>query len=465
MADVKKTINEHFNLKLGRNKSNELERLIYEIYRRNGCNPENILNSLTEFIKQSEIDKGKIFSYSKRFLLKKRFPQLYSRGEQFTPYLNKLDIPKEKQNVNYNKKVEPENVFIEETSEKTKFAETFLKRLPSSVKIQRISTFKKFIKNNKLDKFKLGKRDIFITEENYTFFKSCPCTKFHVGCGYYIMNLVFGCPLDCSYCYLQLYSNSPGVIIKSNVESYFKKFKRLYNKRKKKIFRLGTGEFADSLAFDKYTQYSVKLINFFKNRDVLFEFKTKTDNIDLLLGLQHNKKIVVSWSLNPDSIIEKEEKYTASLKNRLLAAEKCQEFGYRIAFHFDPIIYYESWEKDYKEVIKQLFSTINPPLAWISLGTLRFNPKLKSIIEKRFPESNIVYGELLVGKDKKLRYPKFLRMQIYKNMIEWIREYDKEVGIYLCMESADMWKNTIMPVDSDVENYILYQSIRNNKLK
>jgi len=459
MIDLTKKVNNILGIRLGLNKSNELARLVYEIYRRDKCSMDIILNDLKQSMLKNEIDKGKLFSYSKGYLLNKRFPELILRDEKFDPYFDRLDIPEKQFRLHYSDKILPERVFIANRAKTHKFTEKILNRLPSETKIKFIPSLNAYRKDFKSQPYMLKKRDIFITKEKFDFFKPCPCTKYHIGCGYYIMDLVFGCPMDCTYCYLQQYSNFPGIIINVNLEDYFIRFEKLYRK-KSRVFRLGTGEFSDSMAFDKYTHFSKELINFFKHKDVLFELKTKTDDIDLLLGLEHNKRVVISWSLNPPNIIKKEELYTVSLDKRLSAAKKCQKAGYKIGFHFDPIIYYSGWEEEYKDVIDRLFNTINFPVAWISLGTLRFNPKLKSVIEHRFPESNIVYAEMVIGRDRKLRYPKFLREDIYSKMINWIRKYDKETGVYLCMESADIWEKVIMPVDADVENYVIYQAMR-----
>jgi len=459
MKDLPKKIDEALGIKLGVNKSNELSRLIYEIYRRDGYSVDEVLANLKKDISDSDITKGELFSYSKEYLIRKRFPKTSSRLKEFKPYLNKLDVgTKTPCNIKTGKDIE--NVFITKDAQGCKFSEDFLKRIPSDVKIKVISSLKEYRKIHEFDSCDLRKRDIFLTKEKCDFFKPCPCTKFHVGCGYYIVNTVFGCPMDCSYCYLQQYTNFPGVTINVNLEDYFLQFNRLQEKRSGRILRLGTGEFSDSLAFDEYTNYSVKLIDFFKDKNVLFELKTKTNNISLLPGLEHNKKIVISWSLNPDSIIKSQELFTASLDERLDAAGICQEAGYRIAFHFDPIIYYDNWYRDYKGVVDRLFSTLNPDISWISLGTLRFNPELKSIIESRFPGSDIVYAEMVIAEDGKLRYPEFLRKQIYRDIIKLIREYDQEVGIYLCMESSFVWEDTVMKVDSDIENFIIYQALR-----
>jgi len=39
-----------------------------------------------------------------------------------------------------------------------------------------------------------------------------------------------------------------------------------------------------------------------------------------------------------------------------------------------------------------------------------------------------------------MRYIKPLRVNIYKKMLSWIREYSKDVFVYLCMEPKEIWK-------------------------
>ncbi len=45
----------------------------------------------------------------------------------------------------------------------------------------------------------------------------------------------------------------------------------------------------------------------------------------------------------------RDEHGTASLSERLLAARRCQDAGYRLGFHFDPIVEYPNWEDDYED--------------------------------------------------------------------------------------------------------------------
>ncbi|MCX7661393.1 MAG: DNA photolyase, partial [Candidatus Omnitrophica bacterium] len=99
-----------------------------------------------------------------------------------------------------------------------------------------------------------------------------------------------------------------------------------------------------------------------------------------------------------------------------------------------------SWEKDYRELVERIFKNIRKNIIWISLGTFRFKPQLKKIIENRFPQNELLDAELVLDFDRKLRYPKPIRIKIYKKMLEFIREYNKDIFVYLCMEESAIWK-------------------------
>jgi spore photoproduct lyase len=174
------------------------------------------------------------------------------------------------------------------------------------------------------------------------------------------------------------------------------------------------------------------------------ELKTKTAAIDSLAKLKHRERIVVSWSLNTPQIIEREEFRTASLEERLEAAHSCEKMGYRVGFHFDPLISYPGWEKGYSEVIEKLFERIDKRnIAWISLGALRFMPSLKKVVQLRFPGTRLFHEEFISGLDGKMRYFKPIRIEMYTRIAEEIRQYDPECFMYLCMESREVWQKSL----------------------
>lgn len=420
--------------KLGINKIQEICRLIYEIAKKEKINPILILKQIKE----------KDFHQIKEKLIKRRFPESYSFIERAKIYLPKLEI-----NPQYSVSLKefslyPKYIYFEKDTSQSFLFKRF-KREFSGAKFIEIESLKNYLKQQKYDlkKYNLRRETFFLVKERYDFFKSCPCSKNTINCHYYIFNLGFGCPYECVYCYLQEYANVGGIIFPTNLEDYFSKFAPT----KIKFFslgykRIGTGEFTDSLAYDHISEYSISLVQYFKKYPkVYLELKTKSKNIKNLLKVKPSKNIVISWSLNPERIIKDCEFYTASLKERINSAKLCAEYGYSVGFHFDPIIYYSNWEKDYKEVISKIFKNIKEKdLAWISLGTFRFKPPLKKIIENRFPQTSLLDAELILDFDYKLRYPKYIRIKIYKKVHEFIRKYTKKVQVYLCMEDNAVWK-------------------------
>jgi len=255
--------------------------------------------------------------------------------------------------------------------------------------------------------------------------------------------------MDCSYCIMQSYFHPPVLQYFVNRDDLEAELNNLF--AKKSISRIGTGEFTDSMIWEMWTDLSAFLVPKFSRQSyAVLELKTKTTAIEKLKSLRHNRKTIVAWSLNTTKVIGNEELRTTSLAARLKAAAKCEEWGYPLAFHFDPMIIYDGCEEDYRKVIEQLFSHVSSEnIVWISLGTFRFMPSLKSIIKKRFPDSKIIYGEFITGLDGKMRYFKPLRIELYQKIVSCIRSMAPDVLIYFCMEDDEVWKKSLGFIPSE----------------
>ena len=454
---LKNILEKEFQFLPNFNQIRDLKRLAYEICLIKNIKLSDLIKELKENPHITKAGGRNKFFVIKEHLINLRFPltKKFSQIDTRTIYLSELKKPFENCFHPSREKVIPEKVFVEKEV-RNSYLMKRIKELFPSIEIQEVAYYSEYLKTHKFNPADFKRPMFFIVKERWDFIKRCPCTKGVLSCNYWIFNLGFGCPLDCSYCYLQVYSNFPGIILPSNLDDFFNKFEEFYKKLKRPI-RIGTGEFCDSLALDDITQYSKKLVNFFKNKNLFFELKTKSKNINNLLEIEPSSNIVISFSLNPQRIIEKEELATASLEERIESAKRVQEKGYSLGFHFDPIIYFDSWERLYKEVIDKLYQELKPPFTWISMGTLRGPKKLKDIAERRFPQSRIFYRELFLGEDKKLRYPKFLRKEIYKKVLTWIREKDGKTPVYLCMEDREIWQGMDRKFNSsfDVERYLL----------
>ncbi len=288
-----------------------------------------------------------------------------------------------------------------------------------------------------------GKKTLLITENKGSFLKKCPGTSHYTCCDYQILHVASFCSMDCAYCILQVYFHPPLLQFFVNHGAMFAELEQRGTKLPSK--RIGTGEFTDSLIWESYSDLTARLVEYFGRQDKLvLELKTKTTAVSRLRSLSHNRKTIVAWSLNTPRMISELERGTASLEARLRAAASCQAWGYPLAFHFDPIVIYPGWEDEYRLVVEKLFSRIDPDgIVWISMGTFRFIPALKSIIQNRFPTSKFIYGEFIPGLDGKLRYLRPLREEVYAGMSAWIRTHAPQVALYLCMEDDCIWENCL----------------------
>ncbi|MFH1519046.1 MAG: spore photoproduct lyase family protein [Candidatus Omnitrophota bacterium] len=438
---LKKLIGDTFSLGLSQNQLRDLTRLIFEIVRRKKISPQEIIADLKKNVPSPKYPGKNKFRALKNILINYRFPETakYGRIDSKKIFLSQLRKPLAN-NWQVAEQFKPLKIIVERAAKQSRLLANFQRKFPDA-EVEEIDYYSRYLTGNKFRVSQLKKPLVFIIKERGDFIKRCPCTKGHLNCGYWIFNLGFGCPFDCSYCFLQQYSNFPGIILPANIEDFLVSFDKFYRNLKKPT-RIGTGEFSDSLALDDITEYSQLLIPYFAQKNLLFELKTKSNKITNLLKLKiSSPRIIISWSLSPQAIIAGEEKGTASLDLRLEAAKKIQQAGFRVGFHFDPIIHLEGWEKLYEELINKLYAYLLGPFAWISLGTLRCRRQLKTIAELRFPQSNIFYGELFLGKDKKLRYPGFIRDEIYRKIIKGIRNFDQKTPIYLCMEDKPTWAN------------------------
>ncbi|BBO16483.1 conserved hypothetical protein [Candidatus Brocadia pituitae] len=414
---------------LGINKQQEITRLLFEIAKRERIDYIKVTESLPK--------PPARFSRIKDYLLERRYPSLTKSRQGIRPSFFDITIdPELKVDFTLKPPIQPKNIFIEESVAHTEMVKRVTTHFPES-NVEIIKTYKEHVGKRRFGIVDYNKRreNFYLVREDYDFFKKCPCSSNSVFCGYFVVNLGSGCPYECSYCVLQDYINSPGIILPANIEDFFAAFKNLG-----RDIRCGSCELTDSLAFDHITGYSPLIVEFFRHYPkTLYELKTKSDNIDLLTSVPGARNIIVSWSLNPQKIVETVEHFTAPLAQRLEAAQRCTACGYRVAFHFDPIIYYQGWEADYEALVDMAFHAVDGEnVAWVSLGTLRMTPRLKKIIENRFPDNTILDEEFLAGHDGKLRYPKETRRSIYKNMTSWIRKRCKNVRIYLCMEEKSM---------------------------
>lgn len=293
-----------------------------------------------------------------------------------------------------------------------------------------------------------GKRLLLVREFQGRSVKLCQAWRSsYACCNLHTVAEANNCAMECTYCILQFYLNSPHMTVFGNIDALQQEIAGRAASEPDRILRIGTGELSDSLLLDPLTESTRHMVPFFRGLpNAVLELKTKTDNVDHLLEMDGGERTVVSWSVNPQEIVTREELKTASLSDRLEAAGRVAGRGYPVGFHIDPIVHYDGWRRGYAELVDRLFDAAAPErIAWISMGTLRFPPAMKATVRARFPRSALPHGELIRAGDGKFHYLRPLRVEMYRVVLERLRERLEGVGdrgpvLYLCMEPPDVWK-------------------------
>ncbi len=335
-----------------------------------------------------------------------------------------------------------EKVAIEEDCRTSTLTTRILNRIPSSVRVQYVNDGRMAARpsSDTRDPFGSGKRRMVIMRRRGPFLTGCPASSAEFACcGYLVLILASNCPMDCSYCFLQEHlANNPGFQVYANYADSFDELDRLACAGSGRSFRIGTGELADSLAFDSVTAISRDLVSYFaKHQNLMLELKTKTDEIDNLLTVDPRGRTVVSWSLSTPRVFTNCEHHTAPPTSRINAARRVVNAGYQVGFHLDPLIAYAGAEQDYFELLDCLFDTVPArAIAFFSIGGLRMTPALRRTARRRFPGDAMLLGEEVLGEDGRYRTFTPLRLRLFARLRERIAAACPQLPIYLCMESA-----------------------------
>ena len=344
----------------------------------------------------------------------------------------------------------PEKVIVEESAADDTLTKTLLSRLGSRAEVVYTEKAEDPYARGKSDEFAdligKGKRTLILKRHLGSWLRACPGTSGHVCCNLFTVNPGEGCPLDCTYCYLQsLLRHNPSLKLYTNTRDMLAEIAGICRAEPKRFFRVGTGEVIDSLVWDRLSDSSVELVEFFAGlENAVLELKTKTDYVENLLGLEHRGNTVVSWSINAPVVSERDELDTATLEQRLAAASKVADAGYRVGFHFDPLIDFPGWQTQYEQLVEMLKDAVPPEsIAWISISTLRYKPDMQTTMQQRFPQSKIPFGENFLAKDGKLRYDQPQRLAMISYIKSLLVSFGVQLPVYLCMESGAVWKETI----------------------
>jgi len=257
-----------------------------------------------------------------------------------------------------------------------------------------------------------------------------------IACGpFWEIRWAYGCPLNCSYCYLR------GTMRGNMKQSYVKyeEIERCLNEAFSKIKTpqiFNSGELCDSLMnpilMDKITDVFHK-----QNRHkILLLSKFGIDKIGFLLE-NKKKQVICAWSINADIVAKKWEPNAAKISERIKAASLVWTEGYDTRVRIDPIFPIDNWKEHYSKLIDDIFSAFLPNR--IILGTPRGLWKTINYAEKANVDMSWTqyFGDdTSWGKKLSFENRKNIYSFIYKKLDSLNFPQHK---ISICKETNDMW--------------------------
>lgn len=243
------------------------------------------------------------------------------------------------------------------------------------------------------------------------------------------LDLAEGCLFDCVYCYLQSYLNHGGLVLFLGAESLAMELSKLPCQP----HWISTGLLSDSLLAENQFPILARISKSIPANSIL-ELRSKATDLTALKNSEIARdNVVVSWSLNPPEIVQAYEYGTSQLKDRLNAAVDALRLGYRIAFHLDPVFYFDGWKEAYEKLFDELDRFPKSRLAFLSIGLFRYMPELGTMIRKRFPYHPVLAGEFFPDEDGKYHYFRAIRKEIYAAFSEWLKKWN-EIPVFWSME-------------------------------
>ena len=237
---------------------------------------------------------------------------------------------------------------------------------------------------------------------------------------FYRLILSNGCPFSCQYCYLRLiFGDNRGPVVFTNP---WLEVERHLEKIPTGVF--STGDLADSLAVTPpLLQPAIEY--FRRQRDKFLFLTTKSTNIKLLLGMRPTSQVWISFSVNAVRTWELFEKNTPHPDERLAAARRLKEAGWRVRVRIDPIIPEVGLHHCRK--IAEKVSALAPER--VTVGVLKHFPRLSRCQQER-PRK-----QLAESRNGIKRYPSHVKARIFDSLAEWLGFQPA-----ICRETPGLWE-------------------------
>ncbi len=245
-----------------------------------------------------------------------------------------------------------------------------------------------------------------------------------------------GCPAHCQYCYLagslsgppvtRVYANLPEILAGLPPHLGAGSVTSRSRDRQGEGTTFEVSCYTDPLGIEHLTGSLAECIRYFGawQAPVQLRWTTKFDGVGSLLGLQHERRTRVRFSVNAATAARNFEGGTAPVAARLRAMRQMAAAGYPVGLTIAPIMPVENWREEYCQLLRSAAAALAgiPDLdLTVEMITHRFTPKSKLVQLGWYPKTTLDLEESSRAKkttkfgSAKFVYPK----PVMTEMREW----------------------------------------------
>lgn len=298
------------------------------------------------------------------------------------------------------------HIYLEHEAAELPLTQEILRCFPRSVVIP-IENYRDIFNQPRQDwrEQKLSQKLIIAAKHGRRVHPATAVLPAHAGDPLYYTSTVINCVFDCQYCFLQAMYRSAHMIAFVNEADFYLEVRELV--AEKGPITLSVSYDADILGSEKFIPWTARWIQFAReNPEVTVEIRTKSQNYSLISALPSHPRVILAWSMAPESIWRRYEFKTASPTQRIDAAARAASDGWRVRLCFDPVLPVENWRGDYQKLVAQIVNDIGvKAVEDISVGVFRVGDDHFRNFKERNPTLDLLQAPMEErGAIKQLKY-------------------------------------------------------------
>ena len=241
----------------------------------------------------------------------------------------------------------------------------------------------------------------------------------------YYFSHMLNCIYDCRYCFLQGMYRSAHTVLFVNYEDFIDNLQTVTSSHGKEAVHIFSGYDGDSLALEPLSEFAQTFIPALAAQEnVLLELRTKSTQVRKLLEMQASPGCVTAFSFTPAAIATATEHGVPSLAQRLAAMTRLQQHGWPVGLRLDPLIECNNFEQHYRELLQELFASLDPDnIHSISFGPFRMPKGFFQQMVQLYPDEPL-FAQDMQNNDGMVSYglqrEQEMREQLQSMLLEFV---------------------------------------------